>query len=258
MSKRSWLSSRSPALPAPTSSAASRIPATRQASTARRRRPMSSTASRSVSSRTMWRGSRPWRTIIRSRAWTLKSSVSSVRGERLTVSEPGRRRRAAVSMTVFRQAMSSSAVRPVASAASNIEPGVGEPAVGQRPDEPFEPARHAGRQVVDRLEDRADRPGRRDPGDERRQLGRPGRDRDVVALRVVDRHAGPAVVLAPEEGGVGLAVERVAVARLPGDLADPGRERDGRRVADRRPRRRGRRPAGGGPSRGRARRRCPA
>ena len=68
--------------------------------------------------------------IIRRRAWTLNSSVSSVRGDRLTVSEPGRRSRAAVSITVLRQAMSSSAVRPVASAASNIEPGSANPLSG--------------------------------------------------------------------------------------------------------------------------------
>ena len=67
--------------------------------------------------------------------------------------------------------MSSSPVRPVASAASNMEPGSAKPAVGQRPDEALEAARHAGRQVVDRLEDRADGPGRGDLGDRRRQLG---------------------------------------------------------------------------------------
>ena len=60
----------------------------------------------------------------------LKSSLSRVRGDRLTVSDPGSRRRAAVSMTVLRQAMSSSAVRPVASAASNIDPGSVKPLSG--------------------------------------------------------------------------------------------------------------------------------
>ena len=69
----------------------------------------------------------------------LKSSISSVRGERLTVSEPGRRRRAAVSMTVFRQAMSSSAVRPVASAASNIDPGSENPLSGSGRTSPSNP-----------------------------------------------------------------------------------------------------------------------
>ena len=67
---------------------------------------------------------------MRRRAWTLNSSVSIVRGERLMVSEPGRRSRAAVSITVFRQARSSSAVRPVASAASNIEPASAKPLSG--------------------------------------------------------------------------------------------------------------------------------
>ena len=58
------------------------------------------------------------RSIIRSRAWTLKSSRSSVRGERLTVSDAGQAQpRARSAMTVPRQAMSSSPVRPVASAA---------------------------------------------------------------------------------------------------------------------------------------------
>ena len=60
----------------------------------------------------------------------LNSSISSVRGERLTVSEPGRRSRAAASITAFRQAMSSSAVRPVASAAANIVPGSLKPLLG--------------------------------------------------------------------------------------------------------------------------------
>ena len=36
-----------------------------------------------------FRGSRPWRTIIRRSAWTLKSSLSSVRGDRLRVSDSG-------------------------------------------------------------------------------------------------------------------------------------------------------------------------
>ena len=73
------------------------------------------------------------------RAWTLKSSISSVRGDRLMVSEPGQAEAAAVSMTVFRQAMSSSAVRPVASAASNIDAGSANPLSGSgrmRPSNP--------------------------------------------------------------------------------------------------------------------------
>ena len=71
--------------------------------------------------------------------------------------------------------MSSSPVRPVASAASNIEPGIGEAAVRQRPDEALVAARRAGREVVDRLEDRADRPGRGDLGDRAPTARRGGR-----------------------------------------------------------------------------------
>ena len=130
--------------------------------------------------------------------------------------------------------MSSSAVRPVASAAWNIEAGVAEAAVGQRPDQALEPARGPGRQVVDRLEDGPDRAGRRDPGDERGRLGRRTRvGGALVTLRVVDGHARAAVALPPEQRRVGLAVERVAVAGLAGDAADPGRERDHRGLASR-------------------------
>ena len=77
--------------------------------------------------------------MIRSRAWTLKLSISIVRGDRLIVSVPGRRSRAAVSMTVLRQARSSSPVRPVASAASNIDAGSAKPLSGigrTRPSKP--------------------------------------------------------------------------------------------------------------------------
>ena len=104
------------------------------------------------------------------------------------MSEPGSRSRAAVSMTVFRQAMSSSAVRPVASAASNIEPGSVKPLSGQRPDEALVAARGAGAQVVDRLEDGPDGAGRGDLGD-RPRTARPAGDRSrrPRGARVVDR-----------------------------------------------------------------------
>jgi len=105
---------------------------------------------------------------------------------------------------------------------------IGESAVRERANQPFEAAGHTRRQVIDRLEDRSDPARRRDPRNQRRQF-RLGsrRQRAVVALGVVDGHAGPAVMLAPEQGRIGLVVERVAVARATGDLADTRRERDG-------------------------------
>ena len=117
----------------------------------------------------------------------LNSSISSVRGDRLTVSEPGNRRREAAPMTASRQAMSSSAVRPVASAAANIVPGSLKPLLGSGRTRPFEAARGTADQVVDRLEDRTDGAARGDPGDQRRQLGRLVLGRGaLVPLAVVD------------------------------------------------------------------------
>ena len=69
----------------------------------------------------------------------LKSSISSVRGERLTARIPGRRNRAAVSITMFMQAMSSSTVRPVASAAANISAGSAKPLSGSGRTRPSNP-----------------------------------------------------------------------------------------------------------------------
>ena len=87
-------------------------------------------------------------------------------------------------------------------------------------------------EVVDRLEDRADGAGRGDPRDHRGQLGlRSLGDRALVPLGVVDRHARPAVALAPGQRRVGLAVQRIAVAGEARDGADTGRERDRHAVA---------------------------
>ena len=82
-----WISDRSrrPALPAPTSSAARRMPAARQAAALRRSPSRSLTSSRSVSSTTSWDGWIPRRSKmdVSSRGWN--SSDSSVRGDRLTL-----------------------------------------------------------------------------------------------------------------------------------------------------------------------------
>ena len=80
-----WISlrRRRPALPEPTSSAARRIPARRQAAAFRRSCSRSWTASRSVSSTTIWCGMMPrrWKIAVSSTGWNW--SDSSVRGERL-------------------------------------------------------------------------------------------------------------------------------------------------------------------------------
>ena len=87
MSKRNWLSRRSPALPAPTSSAAMRRPV--RCSAVEHRSAgglMSSTFSRSVSSTTTRPGSMSWRARMASSASVEKCGASIVRGEMLIVS----------------------------------------------------------------------------------------------------------------------------------------------------------------------------
>ena len=155
MSKRNWLSRRRPALPAPTSSAAIRMPASWRSSRLRRSRPMSCTISRSVTSMTMRRGSIPcWASAARMFA-TPKSGASIVRGDRfrLMILSAGMAR--AASATTSKQAASSSTVRPTASGGLEHLARVAEWARLGGADQALVAEDLAGDHVDDRLEDRA-------------------------------------------------------------------------------------------------------
>ena len=92
---------------------------------------MSSTASRSVSSTTIRLGAMSWRRHSASSSNGLNASVSSERGDRFTDRYWWPARPAAPAITVSRLAMSSSTVRFVDSAATNIAATLSKPATGR-------------------------------------------------------------------------------------------------------------------------------
>ena len=120
-------------MPAPTSSAARRIPARRQASTFFRSCWRSSTFSRSVSSSTTRSSGIPlrWKIAFSSPGWNWVDS--SVRGDRLTLMYVSASVSSTPAATISRQARSSSTVRSAASAAakSALASGNGAPSVGR-------------------------------------------------------------------------------------------------------------------------------
>ena len=132
-----------------------------------------------------------------SSASVVKCGASIVRGEMLIVSSWSAGMPVRPAMTAYRQARSSSTVRPTVSAAVNIEPGSAKPDSGVGRLRALEADHAPCRQIDDGLVDGPYQSLSNDPRDLGRQLARSLLAGRPIAQRVEDIDRRPAVALAP-------------------------------------------------------------
>ena len=226
MSKRIWESSRRPALPAPTSSAATRIPAARHASTAEIKRSMSSTdlALRQlehhptrIDAVALEQLHQPVDAELIGLERTRRDIQRQAAGQGQSCERRDRRR----------QAGQIQLDGPTERLGRREQVGrIGEAGARHRPAEGLEAARSTAAEIEDRLEHGLERPGGCDLRDQRgaTRLGALAAGRPV-ALGIEHRNACPTVLLAERERGVGLPIHRGPIRGRPGNGRDADRER---------------------------------